>query len=416
MRVFWTPQRVLQIADNPNASGKLPVKHFTWYKAPLAIEGIGLYDMEKDGNQAMDHALKYTLDNSNRSQVKIIYKASAITNMEDALDNEAHGMIGVNTDYSLDDAIKIVPAAPIAEAQVSAIRLIQDLQEQMTGTAMMKQPNAAPRDVSGRAIEGMQAPTQNRMDRIKKRWHKFMKDCIRDVIFNTIEYEDKETTVVLGRDWNEEHYIDFDPSILRFDEQTFEAKWDIVIDEPKNMPINPVDKIHYMIEIMKLVGDMPPERAKAIIQSMEIPKEAIIERVLDDEIAAQADQPPPPTEMDILQAQAQMQQQQIQMQAQADQQTAQMESQLRIEEADRKAVIEQKLERDKMELKVLGRAAESVADAMEKVAQTVATAGNMEGSIEIIQLIPIAVKEALSGTPIDENKTYQQAQGIGQIQ
>jgi len=389
-RVYMTDDKILETTDNPNASGRLPIKMMPWYKVPRKVEGMSVYDLEKDANQAMNHSMKYALDNANRSQVKVIYKEEAITNIEDALDNEAHGFIGVETDYGLGEVFQIIPGAPLPEAQVQMMNIITDLQERTLGTVDMRQPNSLPRDVSGRAIEGVQAASQNRLERVKRRWHKLIRECARDMIMNIIEYEDEEKTVVLGRDWSQPAYVSFNPSILRFEDWEFEARWDIAVEAPRNLPVNPVDRNDYLLAVASKLSEMDPMIAMAAIKMLELPKEATMQRIIEGKAAQASQKPPEPTPMDLVQAEAQARQQQ-----------AQLETQLAIQE-----------EQTKQEMKIRARSAESVADAMEKVAQILAQKDMWQDSIEVIGLIPKAVNEAWQGAQIDQNQAFQQAMAV----
>jgi hypothetical protein len=215
-----------------------------------------------------------------------------------------------------------------------------------------------------------------------RRWQRFKKEVYRCVFAHILKYEDQEKTIQLGRDYGTPTSFTIAPDLYNFEEWNMQARWDIEMREPDDLPQNRAKRNEAKLSTMQTILNLPPNRAKMALRFLNLEDEAALHIMLDEEIAAQANQPPPPSEMDI---------------------------------EKMKADIKIQTERELMMMKARGTAAESIAQSMEHMANKAADVGNFQLHLSIIALIPQAVEEALNGSMIQNNQAYQlamnQAQG-----
>jgi len=380
---YKVKKKIFELQDNPNPSGNLPIHRFEWYKMPRSRRSMSVYDLNKDANQAINHSFKYALENSNRSQTKILWKKGAIENVEDAVDNEAYGFIEVDPDEPMSDVFQIIPANPLNGAHLELAGVMLQTQDKSLGVVDIREPGKSPSHVTGDAVEGMNGPDIDRHAKRNRRWLRFKQDIYRDVLHLILKYEDQERTIELGRDYGEPSYLTFDPDVFNFEEYEFEARWSVEMREPDDLPQNRAKRNAAKIELMEFVLNQPPQRAKMALNFLDLEHEAALKVMLDQEIEAMQNQPQQPTEIEIEQ---------------------------------QKAKIDIEKERAIVEIKAKGDAAQSIADAMEKMAEKAFDTGDSQQAIYILQLIPQAVQEAIDGTNLQQNQAFQQAAGQPQAQ
>lgn len=377
--VFKVQNKIVKIEDNPNASGRPPIHVFEWIRNPRKFNPISAFDLSKDANQAIDHALKYAIEDSNRSHTKILMKRDAVENPEDVQVNDVHGIIWVDGDGPITDAHTIVQPAPFAQAKLELASHVMNMHDKSLGVVDMREPGGGANRVTGDAVEGLNGADADRYDKRLRRWLWFKRDVCTDIMWNILEYEDLERTVVLGRDWGQPVYISFDRSVFDFSEWEFEARWDIVMREPDDLPMNRSKRNTAKLQIAETILSMPPNRAKMALKFLNLEDEAALRVMLEEEIEAMSQEPPPPTEIDIMQS---------------------------------KADIEVAKEREIILMKARLRASEGISDAMERIADMLAERGNVQQSLAVLALMPKAVEEAMSGAALEQNQAYNQAMAV----
>jgi len=379
-KMFFKVQKAIRkLQDNPNPMGVPPIFKFEWIRNPRKDAPISIYDLDKDANQAIDRAFKYAIESSNRARTKIVMKRSAITNPEEVQENEEHGIVWVDEDTPLGDSMQIVQAQPMSAASLELASAYMAVQDKALGAVDIREPGGGASRVTGDAVEGMMGPDADRHEKRLRRWLWFKRDVYKAVMFHILEYEDLERTVVLGRDWGQPTYISFDRSVFDFSDWEFEARWDIVMREPDDLPMNRAKRNSAKLEISNMILSLPPNRAKMALRFLNLEDEAALKVMLDEEIEQLSQQPPPPTEIEVMQA---------------------------------KADIEVTKEREILIMKARLRASEGISDSLERIAEMLAERGNVQQSLLVLQLMPKAVEEAMMGTPIEQNQAYNQALSV----
>ena len=379
-KMFYKMQdEVLQLQKNPNPSGRPPIHRFEWVRNPRKSGAIGVYDLTKDANQAADHSLKYAIENSNRDHTRILYDKAAIPDIHQAVQQSVADMIGVDAnDKPLSEVYTVIRPNPLAGAHLQLAPAVMSINDKAVGAVDIREPGGGANRVTGDAVEGMNGPDADRADRRLRRWLRVKRDIAYDMMWLILEYEDMERTVKLGRDMGEPTYVSFDRTLFDFEEWEFEARWDIVMREPDDLPANRSKRNRTKLDNMELVLGLPPRRAKMALRILDLEDTEVLRVMLEEEIEAMEAEAPEPTEIDIMQAKAD------------------------IEIAKETAIIE---------LKSRMKVADSISEALETMSQKLTDLGQLQAALYVLSMIPNAAAEAMKGTSIEQNEAFQNASG-----
>jgi hypothetical protein len=358
--------------------GELPVTTLRCYNVPGRFLGMGVLEQTLGLNLAVDRHLKYAIENARRtSQNKYIINEYGIENLLQSVENTAGGIIRLKAD--VEDIRSIVlplQGMDLPQAHQTLVDMCRELAGDVTGERDLIQQQNLPKDASGRFVEAVESASNARITRIRKNLTRAIERVAKQIVFLLIENEEEDRFYSMTRDWSNPSYISMNPSLLRFDEFDFEAKWDVKLNAADVMPLNPLDQDTLVLSMVDKLLTYPPEVQMVLLDVLNIPQKATVRRALNaaNQAAARAaqEQPPDPEIMKI----------------QAESQKDVLESRVRLQQS----------------------IAENVGDALEKEAAQAST--NAPGSAhESIMAMPQQVIAAMQAANMTELLPAQEPQG-----
>jgi hypothetical protein len=159
----------------------------------------------------------------------------------------------------------------------------------------------------------------------------------------------------------------------QFDDAEFEARFDVNVFSPQNMPKNPVKRAAYLLQVMDSVmtlAERNPTMARIYVENADLPNSAAIIQYLDG-LEAKANDPTAPAQPSQTELEAQAKQVEVRNRMAAD-------------------------------------VAKSVTDSLEKLSAEAAAAGNYELAATIIADMPNKANQAYNQTLQDNQWTQPQ--------
>lgn len=290
------------ILEGPVDIGRLPMSWFPWWPIPGRMEALGVMDLFRTMNFQVDQSMYYALENARTTgQNFYFYDEAAFVGKEDLLTNlPGKAVPAPAANGNVQNSMLAVQGIDVSQSHYQNINLNRELMEAMSGSQDLKVNQNLPRDASGEFMKELKAGIQSRLAIIRdEQLLRVAKELAR-VMLDLLLEDDEPVTVRLPG-IGEPKYVTITPSALKFDDQDFEAKFDIVADGSASEPHNPIERDQYYDNIIKQLMEMPPPLAELRINLADWSRK--------DEIRAALQQ--------FWQMQAQQAEQQAQMAAQA---------------------------------------------------------------------------------------------------
>lgn len=369
----------------PLGWGKPPLLTHCYRPMPRTIMGMSLYDLTKDQNQALDRFMQYAVKTAERQQPKNLIDSNRVEDIDRLAENEVGDWtpIDVKSGESLSTAIQYMQGGAPSTANIDMYERVKRMTSEMCGIDGIKLSPDLPRDASGVLAEGLLDSKDGVAGAVRDNWTWFRKDLYTLIAMMLIDYADEPVTVKLQTPMGPIN-VPLAERAFNITSDSYEARFDIVVQTPRNVPRNPVKRAQYWLSILRTVAEQTqadPALAMLYVQTSDLPNKAqLIEYIQQKQAQAQA-QPQGGT---------------------GNEQGAEIAAEMAKMQA--KAVENEQEAR----LKVQSRAAETVTDILEEAGKTIAKSDPM-GAVAFSQEIPELVKRAFEGEQIN----IQQPQAIG---
>jgi hypothetical protein len=249
-----------------------------------------------------------TIANANlTSQHRYMVRMGALTNGSASLTNLAGGLIGIDTEGALADAIMPLPALPIVEAHIGLVNLHREFLDTIFGVTDLRNGRNLPRAASGKFVEEMNDSSNQRLDSIRERLERVAKEIAFDFCYYGQQETEPQTVKLPGA---QNKYVTMTPAVL--DSEEFEAKYEIVVNGTRALPQDPIERDAYYERLFMSLIQMPPPIAMMRLDRSDLPDRDIIKTQIQEyfqQMAQSAQNGAPDPHMqkaqaDILQQQA----------------------------------------------------------------------------------------------------------------
>ena len=361
----------------PLGWNKPPLLVHCWRPMPRTIVGMSLYDLTKDQNRAMDRFMQTAVKTAERQQPKTLVNKNAIDDVDAFSENQTAQNIPLNLKpgEAIGNAFAHIAGGSPNVANIEMFDRVVRMTDEMSGATGLVFDDASTLDLSGDAIEGIAQDRDGVAGRVRDNWTWFRKDLYTLIAQMLIDFAREPVTVKIQTPQGPLN-VPLAEDAFNITSDSYEARFDIVVDTPRNVPRNPVKRSQYWLSILNTVAVMAekdPSLALLYIQTSDLPNKAqLLEYVQKVQARAQA-------------------------QAQAGQANPQGGAELAAEMAKMQAqAVENEQE---AKLKVQTRAAETVTDILEEAGKTIAKE-DPDAAVVFSQQIPELVKRAFAGEDI----------------
>jgi hypothetical protein len=252
-----------KILEGPTDAGRFPASWFPWWPMPGKLEANGIMDLFRTMNFTVDQSMFYALENARTTgQNTFFYDEAAFAGKEDLLSNLPGKLVPAPAaNGNVQNAIVAVQGLDVSQSHYQNINLNRELMEAMSGSQDLKVNQNLPRDASGEFMKELKAGIASRLAIVRDEQLLRVAKEIARVMLDLLLDDDEPVTVRLPGS-GEPKYITIVPSALKFDDQDFEAKFDIVADGSTAEPHNPIERDQYYDNIIRQLMAMPPPLAE----------------------------------------------------------------------------------------------------------------------------------------------------------
>lgn len=278
--VVLNPDKDEQELDSPN--GQLPLHAFRPWREPTKFWGMGAVEQVRHLNFLLDKSLKYAVENANRtSNNQYIVDDTLVEDVDELFNNERGGIIRGAFGGNIKNAIVQFPGMQLPTAHVTMINLLREIQDNITGITDLRFRQDMPKDASGRFVEALEQGGNSRITMVRKELVTVIKSLSHNIIAQNIDKADQERIVKITRTMlDEPTYIEFNPTVLAFRDQDFEARFDVEVPADDALSVSPQAQDAQTIATIKELAALGPSLAAETIKLIHVPNKKAISKAL----------------------------------------------------------------------------------------------------------------------------------------
>lgn len=283
-------QLVLSDGEITTPNGELPIHVVRGYRVPRQFWGMGVVEQTRHLNFLLDKSLKYAIENANRTaHNKVIVDKGQVADADEVYKNERGGVLTLEAGGNIDAAVKALPAQPLPQAHVSMINLLRELTDNITGITDMRFAENLPKDASGKFLQQAESGANSRLSEMRENLEREIKPLAHNLIAYSIAFEDRSRFLkITGSFGQEPAYVEFNPTILQFQDEDFEARFDVQIGGSE-LTLNSVfEEDQLSLERIQTLAGLGPDLAAEMLKVLHIPNRKAIEKALGAFFRAQA--------------------------------------------------------------------------------------------------------------------------------
>lgn len=363
---------ILYDGEIETPAGRPPICVYTWRPLPHSMIGVSVMDSTETINRNIDRTVQYIMQAAFKGLPKTGIDTAQIDNPDSIDDNEVAGYVRFNsTKGNGGSPFAHIEGSPIPDSLYTLLDTLKQLGAEMSGADGVAFEDASKFKLSGDAIEGLAQDRKGVASRIRDTWAQFLADYYELVLrFIMSEEEDKVSLEIQSPTGT--ITVETEMPMYQFDDSEFEARFDVNVFSPQNMPKNPVKRAAYLLQVMDSVmtlAERNPTLARIYVENADLPNSAAIIQYLDG-LEAKANDPTQPAQPSQAELDAQAKQAEVRNRMAAD-------------------------------------VAKSVTDALEKLSAEAAAAGNYDAAAALISSMPEKANQAYNQTLQDNQWTPQ---------
>jgi hypothetical protein len=365
---------ILYDGEIKTPAGRPPICVYTWRPLPHSMIGVSVMDSTETINRNIDRVVQYIMTAAYKGLPKIGIDVAQIDNPDAIDDNEVQGYVRFDSRKSQGNPFAHIPGSPIPDSLYTLLDTLKQLGAEMSGADGVAFEDASKFKLSGDAIEGLAQDRKGVASRIRDTWANFLADYYELVLRFIMDEEEDRVSLELDTPTGT-ITVETEMPKYQFDDAEFEARFDVNVFSPQNMPKNPVKRAAYLLQVMDSVmtlAERNPTLARIYVENADLPNSAAIIQYLDG-LEAKANDPSAPAQPSHAELDAQAKQAEVRSRMAAD-------------------------------------VAKSVTDSLEKLSAEAAAAGDYQAAAAIIASMPTKANEAYSQTLQDPQWNQPQIQ------
>lgn len=288
-----TKSEVIYDGGIETPGGKPPICVFTWRSLPKSMIGVSVLDSTEVINNNIDRCVQYIMQSAYRGLPKTAVDVAIAADPDDLVDNEVQGYYKYDSSKGAGPAYTYINGAPVPESLYTLLTTLKQLGAEMTGADGIEMEDASKFKLSGDAIEGLAADREGIASRVRDAWYLFLTDYYELVIRFIMAYEQNDVSLTIE---TPQGPVEFTTNIAayEFDDAEFEARFDVSVFSPKNMPKNPVRRAQYLLQLLNTVAELSatdPTLARLYIDMADLPNKQSLLAYLNSKIEAEQSMP-----------------------------------------------------------------------------------------------------------------------------
>jgi hypothetical protein len=276
--------KVLYDGEMETPGGRPPICVFTWRPLPHSMIGVSVMDSTETINRNIDRTVQYIMASAYRGLPKTAIDTARVESPDESEDNLPGGFLHWDsTKPGAGSPYEHLAGAPVPESLYTLLTTLKQLGAEMTGADGVAFEDASKFKLSGDAIEGLAQDRKGIAARVRDTWANFLADYYEVVLRFIMQNETDQVTVELPTASGTVQVTTEMPA-YQFDDAEFEARFDVNVFSPQNMPKNPVRRAAYLLQVMNSVSEIAardPQLARIYVQNADLPNSAELMAYLD---------------------------------------------------------------------------------------------------------------------------------------
>jgi hypothetical protein len=245
-----------KLLGEPEDIGRMPMSWLPWYVTPGRLAAQGAPDLFLSQNFQIDQSMYYALENARSTGQNFAFvDKAAFVGKEDQLANFPGKIIDMQMDPALPQPVVVQQGLDVSPSHYTNIDKNRELLDTCSGVMDLKVGETVPRDASGEFMKEVKGGSAMRLAQIRdQQVNRAAKELARVLLDLALQDDEPVTLRVPG---TQDQQVTFVPSQLRFDDEEFEARFDITSDSSATEPHDPIERDQFLSKTLAELSAMP---------------------------------------------------------------------------------------------------------------------------------------------------------------